>query len=81
MQPGDLVIVIDETRRNGWIRRRVVDVTVGSDGRVWHVLVQTAGGLFRRPVFKLVILNVGSHEVENPTYPKLIGKCYIHSSI
>lgn len=69
VQPGDLVIVIDETRRNGWLRGRVLDVTVGRDGRVRQVLVQTAGGLFRRPVSKLAVLNVDDHGGEDPTDP------------
>lgn len=41
---GDLVIVIDESRKNGWVRGRVLDVTAGEDGRVYQMFVQTSGG-------------------------------------
>ncbi|XP_055642660.1 uncharacterized protein LOC129779285 [Toxorhynchites rutilus septentrionalis] len=58
VQPGDLVIVIDDSRRNGWIRGRIVEVTPGSDGRIRQALVQTSSGLFRRPVSKLAVLDV-----------------------
>ncbi|XP_055618971.1 uncharacterized protein LOC129764162 [Toxorhynchites rutilus septentrionalis] len=58
IQCGDLVIVIDETRRNRWIRGRVLQVITGSDKRVRQALVQTQGGLFRRPVSKLAVLDV-----------------------
>ncbi|XP_065081379.1 uncharacterized protein LOC135703953 [Ochlerotatus camptorhynchus] len=59
---GDLVIVIDETRRNGWVRGRVLEVTKGRDGRVRQAMVQTPGGLFRRPVSKLTVLDVAERK-------------------
>ncbi|XP_053699113.1 uncharacterized protein LOC128746088 [Sabethes cyaneus] len=58
VEPGDLVVIIDENRRNGWIRGRILQVIVGRDGRVRQAVVQTAGGLYRRPVSKLAVLDV-----------------------
>lgn len=55
---GDLVLVVEETRRNGWTRGRVCEVYKGQDGRIRQAMVQTSGGLIRRPVSKLAILGV-----------------------
>lgn len=50
VEVGDLVIVIDETKRNGWDRGRVQEVLPGRDGRIRRAVVQTGNGLFRRAV-------------------------------
>ncbi|XP_058840837.1 uncharacterized protein LOC131696307 [Topomyia yanbarensis] len=55
---GDLVLVVDDTRRNGWLRGRVKEVVTAEDGRVRQAVVQTARGLLRRPVSKLAVLEV-----------------------
>lgn len=57
---GDLVVVIDDSKRNDWVRGRIVEVTAGRDGIIRQALVQTSGGLFRRPVAKLAVLDVCS---------------------
>ncbi|XP_062708688.1 uncharacterized protein LOC134288304 [Aedes albopictus] len=58
IEVGDLVLVIDGTTRNEWIRGRVKEVVAGSDQRIRQAIVQTARGLMRRPVSKLAVLEV-----------------------
>lgn len=58
IEVGDLVIVVEEKVRNGWLRGRVVKVKEGSDGRVRAAVVQTAGGLMERPVAKIARLDI-----------------------
>ncbi|XP_062712837.1 uncharacterized protein LOC134289973 [Aedes albopictus] len=59
VKPGDLVLIIDDTKRNGWIRGRVLEVLTAADGRVRQAMVQTAGSaLTRKPVSKLAVLDV-----------------------
>lgn len=55
---NDLVLIVDEGQRNGWLRGRVVAVNAGSDGRIRQATVESAGGIFRRPVSKLAVLQV-----------------------
>lgn len=57
--PGCLVLVCDANKsRNQWERGRVVEVIIGTDGRVRTATIQTKGGTMRRPVSKLAILDV-----------------------
>lgn len=58
IEVGDLVIIVDEKIRNGWVRGRVVEVIVGRDGRVRDAVVQTIDGMVHRPVTKLARLDV-----------------------
>ncbi|XP_055527360.1 uncharacterized protein LOC129719981 [Wyeomyia smithii] len=58
LEPGDLVVVIDDSRRNGWIRGRVVEVVKGVDGQVRRALIQVREGLMWRPTVKLALLEV-----------------------
>lgn len=58
LQEGDLVIVVDETKRNGWIRGRVLQLLPSKDGKVRQAMVQITGGVFRRPTSKLAVLDV-----------------------
>ncbi|XP_058816977.1 uncharacterized protein LOC131680276 [Topomyia yanbarensis] len=58
VQKGDLVVVIDDTKRNGWIRGKVLEVIPERDGRIKQAVVQTSTGAFRRPESKLAILEV-----------------------
>ncbi|XP_062710230.1 uncharacterized protein LOC109425711 [Aedes albopictus] len=55
LEPGDLVLVIDEGKRNGWLRGRIVDVTTAADGQVRRAVVQTNNGLVSRPAVKLAL--------------------------
>ncbi|XP_065088883.1 uncharacterized protein LOC135710283 [Ochlerotatus camptorhynchus] len=57
---NDLVVIVNENQRNGWTRGRVLSVIKGSDGRIRQALVQTTGGVFRRPVSKLAVLKMQS---------------------
>ncbi|XP_062556745.1 uncharacterized protein LOC134221571 [Armigeres subalbatus] len=57
---GDIVVIIEDKKRNGWTRGRVLDVTKGRDGRIRQAVVQTSRGLFRRPVSKLAVLDVAN---------------------
>ncbi|XP_062713565.1 uncharacterized protein LOC134290436 [Aedes albopictus] len=58
MKPGDLVVVVDEGKRNGWLRGRIVEVMPGKDGQVRKAIVETNKGLVSRPVVKLAVLDV-----------------------
>ncbi|XP_058811039.1 uncharacterized protein LOC131675927 [Topomyia yanbarensis] len=51
IEVGDLVVIVEEKIRNGWVR--VVQVMKGSDGRIRDAMIQTADGIKRRPVAKL----------------------------
>lgn len=55
---NDLVVVVYENQRNGWARGRVLSVIPGRDGRIRQAMVQTSGGVFRRPVSKLAVLQM-----------------------
>ncbi|XP_062703041.1 uncharacterized protein LOC134285727 [Aedes albopictus] len=58
LRVNDLVLIVDEGQRNGWLRGRVLAVNPGSDGRIRQATVQTPGGILRRPVSKLAVLQV-----------------------
>ncbi|XP_058840554.1 uncharacterized protein LOC131696047 [Topomyia yanbarensis] len=58
LQIGDLVIVVDESVRNGWIRGRVIKAYQGPDGQVRKVDVQTNTGILQRPAIKVALLDV-----------------------
>ncbi|XP_058810947.1 uncharacterized protein LOC131675818 [Topomyia yanbarensis] len=68
---GDLVLVVDDGKRNSWIRGRVLELVPGSDGRIRQAIVRTAGGLLRRPVAKLAVL-----EVKGDGKTGTGGQCY-----
>ncbi|XP_055585344.1 uncharacterized protein LOC129738178 [Uranotaenia lowii] len=59
IEVGDLVLVVDNKVRNGWIRGRVEEVVTGSDDQVRQVYVRTANGVLRRAVHNLALLDVG----------------------
>ncbi|XP_062709631.1 uncharacterized protein LOC109432424 [Aedes albopictus] len=70
---GDLVLVVDGSARNRWLRGRVEQVFPGKDGRVRQALVRTATGALRRPAVKLAILDVASSckpDVTGPGAPE-----------
>ncbi|XP_062557279.1 uncharacterized protein LOC134222152 [Armigeres subalbatus] len=58
LKEGDVVLIVDVGHRNGWIKGRIVTVIPGTDGRIRQAMVQTAGGVLRRPVTKLAVLQV-----------------------
>ncbi|XP_055622837.1 uncharacterized protein LOC129766344 [Toxorhynchites rutilus septentrionalis] len=47
---GDLVLIVDDIHRNGWIRGRVKEVVTAKDGEVRQDIVQTARGMLRRQI-------------------------------
>ncbi|XP_062716205.1 uncharacterized protein LOC134291874 [Aedes albopictus] len=59
IQVGDLVLVVDETVRNRWIRGRVIRTIPGKDGVTRQAEVKTIGGILKRPATKLAVLDVG----------------------
>ncbi|XP_055597343.1 uncharacterized protein LOC129747259 [Uranotaenia lowii] len=66
---GNLVVIIDESKRNNWVRGRVVKLLPGADGRVRRALVQTSkGGLIKRAVAKLAILDVAKDGKADPDH-------------
>ncbi|XP_055523039.1 uncharacterized protein LOC129717211 [Wyeomyia smithii] len=62
---GDIVVVVEEKVRNGWIRGRVVETKPGRDGRVRSAVVQTGNGLVHRPVSKLARLDLETDSGES----------------
>ncbi|XP_065083282.1 uncharacterized protein LOC135705462 [Ochlerotatus camptorhynchus] len=58
LTPGDLVVVVDEGKRNGWLRGRILDVVTGKDGQVRRAVVHTSRGMVSRPATKLALLEV-----------------------
>ncbi|XP_055527219.1 uncharacterized protein LOC129719835 [Wyeomyia smithii] len=58
IEVGDLVLIVDSTVRNQWIRGKVIKVVKGKDGRIRQALVLTTNGIVRRPVVKLALLDV-----------------------
>ncbi|XP_055622826.1 uncharacterized protein LOC129766332 [Toxorhynchites rutilus septentrionalis] len=67
LEPGDLVLVVDEGKRYGWLRGQVVDVTKAADGQVRRAVVQTKNGLVTRPAVKLAPLDLKVSESSGTT--------------
>ncbi|XP_065082817.1 uncharacterized protein LOC135705157 [Ochlerotatus camptorhynchus] len=63
LEPGDLVIVIDENVRNSWTRGRILETTKGADNQVRRATVQTARGIISRPAVKLALLDVRKDQI------------------
>jgi hypothetical protein len=58
---GDIVIIADECApRNCWKKGVVIDLHPGGDGKTRSVTVKTAVGIYKRPVSKLIVLDVGA---------------------
>lgn len=74
IQPGNLVIIVDDQVRNGWIRGRVVQVVKGSDGRIRQAVLQTATGLVRRPIAKLALLDIAESKAAPEKPEQLTGR-------
>ncbi|XP_055605793.1 uncharacterized protein LOC129753966 [Uranotaenia lowii] len=60
IEVGDLVMVVDETERNGWIRGQVIRVADSKDGRRRRAWMQTDRGIIQRPVAKVARLDLDS---------------------
>lgn len=59
IRPGDLVKIVEENQpRNQWTRGKIAETYPGPDGIVRTVDVKTKTGTLRRPVRKLVTLNM-----------------------
>ncbi|XP_055615084.1 uncharacterized protein LOC129761389 [Toxorhynchites rutilus septentrionalis] len=71
LQVGDVVIVVDETTRNQWLKGRITEVFVAPDGQVRKARVLTAKGIILRPAVKIAVLDVfgtpGPHGSGNVT--------------
>ncbi|XP_062555623.1 uncharacterized protein LOC134220551 [Armigeres subalbatus] len=74
VQTGDLVIIVEENVRNGWIRGRVAEVVEGADGRIRQAVVQTASGMVRRPVARLARLDVKQSKTDPGISDQLTGR-------
>lgn len=58
LKEDDLVVIVDENVRNGWLRGRVVKSYAGKDGQVRKVDVQTSSGIMQRPAIKVALLDI-----------------------
>ncbi|XP_053686701.1 uncharacterized protein LOC128736247 [Sabethes cyaneus] len=58
LKTGDLVLVVEDSKRNGWLRGRIVDVIKAADGQVRRAVVQTKNGMLNRPAVKLALLDI-----------------------
>lgn len=70
LKPGDLVVVVEEGKRNGWIRGRIIEVLPGKDGQVRRAVVQTGHGSITRPATKLALLEVQGPPTEDSGTPR-----------
>jgi hypothetical protein len=59
LEVNDLVFIVDGKNRKGWTRGIVEQVFQGSDGRIRQANVRTAGGVYRRAVANLAVLELG----------------------
>ncbi|XP_058828010.1 uncharacterized protein LOC131687931 [Topomyia yanbarensis] len=60
LEPGDLVVIVDEHARNRWERGRILETFPDKSGQVRRATVQTNRGVFERPAVKLAVLDVVS---------------------
>ncbi|XP_055614764.1 uncharacterized protein LOC129761087 [Toxorhynchites rutilus septentrionalis] len=59
IRKGDLVLMMDDAVRNQYVRARVEKVFLGRDRRVRQALLRTAAGMYKWPVVRLALLDVG----------------------
>ncbi|XP_065094108.1 uncharacterized protein LOC135714654 [Ochlerotatus camptorhynchus] len=62
LEPGDLVVIVDENSKNHWERGRICETFPDKSGQVRRATVQTARGVFARPAVKLAVLDVASND-------------------
>ena len=56
---GDIVLIIDEhTKRNEWLKGRVIEVIANRSGQVRQAKVFTNKGVYIRPAIKLAVLDI-----------------------
>ncbi|XP_055589771.1 uncharacterized protein LOC129741962 [Uranotaenia lowii] len=70
LKAGDLVIVVNEQKRNGWIRARVVSVITAPDGQVRRAVVRTANGESIKSVANLALLDIETPQTGMSTCPQ-----------
>ncbi|XP_055632856.1 uncharacterized protein LOC129773285 [Toxorhynchites rutilus septentrionalis] len=58
LKKGDLVYVIEGSKRRSWVRGIIEEVIAASDGRVRQAWVRTSSGLFRRAVAQLAVIEI-----------------------
>ncbi|XP_055602700.1 uncharacterized protein LOC129751299 [Uranotaenia lowii] len=58
LREGDLVYVVEGSKRKAWIRGVVEQLIVSKDGRIRQVMVRTSGGVFKRGVANLAVLEI-----------------------
>ncbi|XP_058827115.1 uncharacterized protein LOC131687094 [Topomyia yanbarensis] len=73
LQSGDLVVIVEEPVRNGWIRGRVLETRLGRDGRVRRAVIQTSTGTVLRPATKLALLDVQEGKTGSQTQDQFYG--------
>ncbi|XP_065084796.1 uncharacterized protein LOC135707005 [Ochlerotatus camptorhynchus] len=78
IQVGDLVVVMNEARRNSWEREVVEKVYPGKDGRIRSANVRTATGVLQRPLTKLAVLDVLDGQRETAIDVFLASSCIIY---
>ncbi|XP_038106615.1 uncharacterized protein LOC119766248 [Culex quinquefasciatus] len=66
VKAGDLVFIADEEQRKTWIRGIVDEVIKAKDGRVRQAVVRAQGKLYKRPVAKLAVIEVGANGRSEP---------------
>ncbi|XP_062715437.1 uncharacterized protein LOC134291545 [Aedes albopictus] len=56
---GDIVVIVDpKLPRNCWPKGRVISTKEGRDSQIRSATVQTASGVYERPVAKLAVLDI-----------------------
>ena len=64
---GNIVLIVDEKRRNKWLRGKVIEIRKGWDGRIRQAVVETSEGKFLRAVSKLAKLDIETNNFGTPT--------------
>ncbi|XP_055526914.1 uncharacterized protein LOC129719544 [Wyeomyia smithii] len=73
LEVNDLVFIVDGKNRKCWTRGIVEQVFQGPDGRIRQANVRTAGGVLRRAVANLAVLEI--RDCKSETSGKVTG-CY-----
>ncbi|XP_055605529.1 uncharacterized protein LOC129753709 [Uranotaenia lowii] len=58
LKEGDLVVIVDETVRNGWLRGRIVKTYPDDEGQVRKVDIRTDIGILQRGAVKVALLDL-----------------------
>lgn len=65
---GDVVFIADEEQRKTWIRGVVNEVIKAKDGRIRQAVVRAQGKVYKRPVAKLAVIDVGAAKGRSEPY-------------